>query len=631
MNLPSGSFLDVFLIYEKKFLKGEYLVQKIKKLSEHSINRIAAGEVIERPASAVKELVENAIDAGATQIEVIYSEGGKSLLKVTDDGVGIIREDLSLAIQRHATSKISDLNLDDIKTLGFRGEALPSMGAAGLLSITSRFEGSDSAYSIRVDAGVVSPVKPAALSKGTIVELTRLFHSTPARLKFLRTERSEARAISDMVKSLALAAPGVGFTLIEQSPDGKRRKIFSLESNPGQGKIATKDRLNRLIDKDFAENSFRINGRIEEAEIEGFCTLPTFTKGISNYQFFFVNGRPVKDRLLHGALRGAYVDHIAKNRYPMVVLYLTYPADLVDVNVHPTKAEVRFRNPSLIRALIVKSIQDGLYKEGHRSAPAISSHMMDKVQASHFNAVQRSKTHQNHTISVYQDESSGEGLKTLSEFPPWLENALPSIASSIDDKEVSTQFPLGAAIVQFHEKFIVSQTNHGIIIVDQHAAHERLVYERLKKQLAGRKSETKKLLVPEIIEFSPTDAELIIDIKDELAVLGLVVEEFGQGAICVREVPSLLGNPDVKALLQDILEGIVEGNSTNIVEQKINSVISRMSCHGSIRAGKTLTIPEMNEMLREMEKTPHSGQCNHGRPTYIEMKLTDIEKLFGRT
>lgn len=607
------------------------MVQKIKKLSEHSINRIAAGEVIERPASAVKELVENSIDAGANQIEVIFSEGGKSLLKVVDDGIGIARMDLSLAIQRHATSKITDLNLDDIKTLGFRGEALPSMGAAGSLSITSRVEGSESAFNIRVDAGVVSDIKPAALSKGTIVELTRLFHATPARLKFLRTDRSEARAITDMVRSLALAAPEVGFTLIEQYPEGGQRKVFSLEPHPDTGKLPTNERLNRLLDKGFAENSFMVNYQIEEAEIVGFCSLPTFTKGISNSQFLFVNGRPVKDRLLQGALRGAYVDHLAKNKYPLVVLYLTYPADLVDVNVHPTKAEVRFRNPGLIRALIVKSIHEGLQREGHRSAPAISSQLLGKARPGLDNYRQGQVTTENRTISVQGDDSVSDGMNKLDEFPPWLENALPSITSSLVESENDYRYPLGAAIVQFHKKFIVSQTPNGIIVVDQHAAHERLVYEKLKKQFVEKRSETKRLLVPEIIEFATSEVELIIEIKDELAQLGLVVEEFGQGAICVREIPSLLGNPDVKSLLQDILEGLIEGNSTNIVEQKINEVISRMSCHGSIRAGRTLTIPEMNELLREMEKTPHSGQCNHGRPTYIEMKLADIERLFGRT
>lgn len=607
------------------------LVQKIKKLSEHSINRIAAGEVIERPASAVKELVENSIDAGATQIEVIFSEGGKSLLKVVDDGIGIAREDLFLAIQRHATSKINDLNLDDIKTLGFRGEALPSMGAAGSLSITSRVEGSESAFNIRVDAGVVSDTKPAALSKGTIVELTRLFHATPARLKFLRTERSEARAITDMVRSLALAAPEVGFALIEQYPEGRQRKVFSLEPNPDAEKLPTKERLNRLLDKGFAENSFMVNYQIEEAEIVGFCSLPTFTKGISNSQFLFVNSRPVKDRLLQGALRGAYVDHLAKNKYPLVVLYLTYPADLVDVNVHPTKAEVRFRNPGLIRALIVKSIHEGLQREGHRSAPAISSQLLGKARSGLGNYQQGQVTTESRTISVQGEASESDGMDTLGEFPPWLENALPSIARSSVESENDYRYPLGAAIVQFHKKFIVSQTPNGIIVVDQHAAHERLVYEKLKKQFAEKRSESKKLLVPEIIEFATPEVELITEIKEELAQLGLVVEEFGQGAICVREIPSLLGNPDVKSLLQDILEGLIEGNSTNIVEQKINEVISRMSCHGSIRAGRTLTVPEMNELLREMENTPHSGQCNHGRPTYIEMKLADIERLFGRT
>ncbi|MCY3675853.1 MAG: DNA mismatch repair endonuclease MutL [Rhodobacteraceae bacterium] len=600
-------------------------------MSEHSINRIAAGEVIERPASAVKELVENSIDAGANQIEVIFSEGGKSLLKVVDDGIGIARMDLSLAIQRHATSKITDLNLDDIKTLGFRGEALPSMGAAGSLSITSRVEGSESAFNIRVDAGVVSDIKPAALSKGTIVELTRLFHATPARLKFLRTDRSEARAITDMVRSLALAAPEVGFTLIEQYPEGGQRKVFSLEPHPDTGKLPTNERLNRLLDKGFAENSFMVNYQIEEAEIVGFCSLPTFTKGISNSQFLFVNGRPVKDRLLQGALRGAYVDHLAKNKYPLVVLYLTYPADLVDVNVHPTKAEVRFRNPGLIHALIVKSIHEGLQREGHRSAPAISSQLLGKARPGLDNYRQGQVTTENRTISVQGDDSVSDGMNKLDEFPPWLENALPSITSSLVESENDYRYPLGAAIVQFHKKFIVSQTPNGIIVVDQHAAHERLVYEKLKKQFVEKRSETKRLLVPEIIEFATSEVELIIEIKDELAQLGLVVEEFGQGAICVREIPSLLGNPDVKSLLQDILEGLIEGNSTNIVEQKINEVISRMSCHGSIRAGRTLTIPEMNELLREMEKTPHSGQCNHGRPTYIEMKLADIERLFGRT
>ena len=600
--------------------------RKIQILSEHSINRIAAGEVIERPASAVKELVENSIDAGANTIEIIFGKGGKSLIKVVDDGIGISHEELPLAIQRHATSKIADVNVDDIRTLGFRGEALPSMGAAGHLVMASRFRGNDTAFKIEVRAGQVSPAVPVALGKGTVVELTRLFHSTPARLKFLKSDKAETRAIIDTVRSLALAFPEIGFSLHEQSEDNSRRKVFALGATTGGMAAPSNERLNRLIDASFTENVFPIEGSIEEASIKGYCSLPTFHRGAANAQFFFVNNRPVKDKLLIGAMRGAYADVMPKNRHPLVVLYLQYPPELVDVNVHPAKAEVRFQNSALIRTLIVKSIREALEKEGYQTAPIVSSSFLDRLKGQ---TAKRPSAQPSGPLSPGMRPSDNpEGL--ADHLRPQRNYTKQDLDQREHHQVSSSSFPMGAALVQLHKNYIVSQTTDGMIIVDQHAAHERIVYEKLKQQLAKKKMETIPCLVPAVVELTSQEVEELIDLAPSLKELGLVIEQFGSSAICVRETPAILGSVVVEPLIRNILDGLAEGRGVEILDEKMNEVISRMSCHGSIRSGRVLTVDEMNELLREMEVTPLSGQCNHGRPTFVKFKLNEMESLFGR-
>lgn len=607
-------------------LMNTFNIRKIQLLSEHSINRIAAGEVIERPASAVKELVENSIDAGATHIEVTYGQGGKALIKVVDDGHGIPQEELLLAIQRHATSKITDLNIDDINTLGFRGEALPSMGAAGQLSITSRFHHSDSAYCVTVQAGKISPVKPAALGQGTMIELTHLFHSTPARLKFLKSDQAEARAITDIVRSLALAAPHISFSLYEKSGANDRRKVFSLTES-GQESFLSKERLNRLVDSKFTENSFMIEGEINDAKIQGYCSYPTYHRGSASALFFFVNNRPVRDKLLIGALRGAYADVIPKQKYPLAVLYINYPPQLVDVNVHPSKTEVRFKNPALIRTLIIQTIKEKLTEVGYVSAPIISTQFLDKLNRDTPTSSESSSRPDSET---QVPKTSGQS-HLIDDFKPsqnMFQSDVDHHIAQLQDQEVN--YPMGVAFVQLHKNYIVSQTTNGFIIVDQHAAHERIVYERLKQHWSEKKPETLSCLVPQVIELTNSEVEILLEIASELKELGLVIEPFGNDAICIREIPAILNNTPTEPLIRDLLDGLEEGKGIDLIDEKMNEVISRISCHGSIRSGRVLTVKEMNELLREMEKTPLSGQCNHGRPTYVEFKLNDIESLFGR-
>ena len=595
---------------------------KIRILSEHSINRIAAGEVIERPASAVKELIENAIDAGARNIEVTFRDGGKTLLLVVDDGHGIPPDELPIAIQRHATSKITDVNIDDIQTLGFRGEALPSMGAAGHLSITSRHSEFDTAYHISVKAGEHSPVVPAALGVGTVIELTKLFHSTPARLKFLKSDLAETRAIIATAKSLALASPNIGFSLHEKTGVKGRRKIFSLKGSKTNHTFPDKLRLNQLIDTKFMENSFEVEGELNSLSLFGYCSYPTYHRSSSSALYFFVNNRPVKDKLLIGALRGAYADVIPKQKYPLVIVYITCPHHLVDVNVHPTKAEVRFQNPGLVRTLIVKSIKEKLAEVGYETAPVISTQYITKRNREKKEPYTYQGGFENPLQNLPKDLI--EGVKPISGL---VQEEVEQI-SQLQNNEFN--YPLGVAFVQLHKNYIVSQTPNGFIIVDQHAAHERIVYERLKKQWEEKKPETITCLVPEIIELTPSEKNTILEITSELKEIGLVIEPFGTNAICVREIPALLSKTAPEKLIKDLVDGLEEGSGVEFLEEKMNAVISRISCHGSIRSGRELTLKEMNDLLRQMERTPLSGQCNHGRPTYVEFKLKDIETLFGR-
>ncbi|MEN8833511.1 MAG: DNA mismatch repair endonuclease MutL [Pacificibacter sp.] len=622
----------------------------IRQLDEGVINRIAAGEVVERPASAVKELVENAIDAGAHRITVDYADGGKTLIRVTDDGCGMTADDLPLALSRHATSKIDGSDLLDIHTFGFRGEALPSLGAVGRLRITSRAEGHDG-VSLSVSGGRVDPIKPAALTKGTVVELRDLFFATPARLKFLRTDRAEAQAISDVIKRLAMAEPFVGFTLRDVSGGGEGRVTFRADPQTGDMFDALHGRLARVLGKDFAENALAIDAEREGLHLTGYAALPTYSRGSSVQQFLFVNGRPVRDKLLYGALRAAYFDYLSRDRHPAACLFIDVDPHRVDVNVHPAKSEVRFREPAEARSLIVTGLRTALAAAGHRASTTVAQatlgamrpeapraegqapqeadaprvYQMDRRFSGGYTSTPRHATDtvQNSYNWQAPERSEMQGFSEMSAPSARVEDVAPSPSAEA--------LPLGAARAQVHENYIIAQTETGIVIVDQHAAHERLVYEKLKNLMAENGVASQALLIPEVIELGANDAQMLLDLADDLAKLGLVIEAFGGGAIAVRETPAILGRVDATAMITDILDELADLGDSQTVQARIEAVLSRVACHGSIRSGRWMRGEEMNALLREMESTPHSGQCNHGRPTYVELKLSDIERLFGRT
>ncbi len=598
----------------------------IRQLDDAAINRIAAGEVVERPASAVKELVENAIDAGAKRIEIAYGDGGKTLIRVVDDGCGIVPDALPLALSRHATSKIDGTDLLDIHTFGFRGEALPSLGAVGRLTITSRAMGHD-AYEIAVSGGAMCAVKPAALSKGTVVELRDLFYATPARLKFMRTDRAEAQAITDVVKRLAMAEPFIGFTLRDVSGGGEGRVTFRADAESGDLFDALHGRLARILGTEFAENSLRIEAEREGLHLSGFAALPTYSRGSAVAQYLFVNGRPVRDKLLVGALRGAYFDFLSRDRHPAAALFLDCDPHLVDVNVHPAKSEVRFRDPGVARGLIVSALRHALAEAGHRASSTVAGATLGAM-----------RPEPSGPARVYQMERPSMGAMRASyeaQAPGFEETA--GVFSRVDVVEPAApevpaeQFPLGAARGQVHENYIIAQTETGMVIVDQHAAHERLVYEKLKNQMAENGVAAQALLIPEIVELSAGDCARLLELADELQKFGLGIEAFGGSAIAVRETPAILGTVNARAMVLDILDELADQNDSNILQARIEAILSRIACHGSIRSGRWMRAEEMNALLREMEATPHSGQCNHGRPTYVELKLADIERLFGRT
>ena len=598
----------------------------IRQLDDAAINRIAAGEVVERPASAVKELVENAIDAGARRIEIAYADGGKTLIRVVDDGCGIVPEALPLALSRHATSKIDGSDLLNIHTFGFRGEALPSLGAVGRLTITSRAEG-HSAHEISVSGGAMSAVKPAALSKGSVVELRDLFYATPARLKFMRTDRAESQAITDVVKRLAMAEPFVGFALRDVTGGGEGRVTFRVDAENGDLFDALHGRLARILGTEFAENSLRIDAEREGLHLTGFAALPTYSRGSAVAQYLFVNGRPVRDKLLVGALRGAYFDFLSRDRHPAAALFLDCDPHLVDVNVHPAKSEVRFRDPGMARGLIVSALRHALAEAGHRASSTVAGATLGAM-----------RPEQTGPARVYQMDRPSQGALRSSyqaQAPGFEETAgvfsRVDVVESVQQDTPAEQFPLGAARGQVHENYIIAQTADGMVIVDQHAAHERLVYEKLKKQMAANGVAAQALLIPEIVEMSDGDCARLMEIAPELSKLGLGIEPFGGGAIAVRETPAILGEVNAKAMLLDILDELADQGESIAVQAKIEAILSRVACHGSIRSGRWMRAEEMNALLREMEATPHSGQCNHGRPTYVELKLNDIERLFGRT
>jgi len=592
----------------------------IRQLDDAAINRIAAGEVVERPASAVKELVENAIDAGATRIDVAIADGGKTLIRVTDDGCGIAAEDLPLALSRHATSKIDGSDLLNIHSFGFRGEALPSLGAVGRLTITSRAEGEPA--EIKVAGGQMSAVRPAALSKGTVVELRDLFYATPARLKFLRTDRAENQAITDVIKRLAMAEPFVGFTLTDVS-GGDRRVTFRADAETGDMFDALHGRLRSVLGKDFAENALPIDAERDGFHLTGYAALPTYSRGAAVAQFLFVNGRPVRDKMLLGALRAAYMDVMSRDRHPVAALFIDCDPTLVDVNVHPAKSEVRFRDPGTVRGLIVSGLRHALADAGHRASTTVASATLGAIKP------EQSTSRVN---QMDRPSFTARSMTFQAQAPTFMEEPSARIEPEASVEEVPLEAsPLGAARAQVHENYIIAQTESGIVIVDQHAAHERLVYEKLKVQMAENGVAAQALLIPEIVEMSENEAASLMAIADDLSRLGLTLEPFGGGAIAVRETPAILGEVNAEAMLRDILDELADQGDSAQVQSKIEAILSRVACHGSIRSGRRMQGAEMNALLREMEETPLSGQCNHGRPTYVELKLSDIERLFGRT
>ena len=607
----------------------------IRQLDEAAANRIAAGEVVERPASAVKELVENALDAGAGRIEVAYADGGKTLIRITDDGCGMTAEDLPLALSRHATSKIDGSDLLNIHSFGFRGEALPSLGAVGRLSITSRAEGFAAAQ-ITVSGGEIGPVRPAALNRGTVVELRDLFHATPARLKFLRSDRAEAQAIGDVLRRLAMAAPYVSFVLRDVS-GGQSREVFRADAEQGELFGALGQRLARVLGAAFVENAVPLEAEREGLRLTGYAALPTYSRGAAVEQFLFVNGQPVRDKMLPGALRAAYHDFLSRERHPAAVLFLACAPERVDVNVHPAKAEVRFREPALARGLIVTALRHALHQAGHRASSTVGLATLAAMRP------EPGSTPPDTAPRPYQmSYHPGAGaLRTafaaqmplsdgFGEAPAGFAPSARAEPEAEDSADLLRR-PLGAARAQLHENYIVAQTETGMVIVDQHAAHERLVYERLKAQRAAQGVAAQALLIPEIVAFSPSDAARLLSLADELGQLGLAIEPFGGAAIAVRETPAILGEINAGALLRDILDELSDEGQSLRLQAKIDAVLSRMACHGSVRSGRQMRVAEMNALLREMEATPHSGQCNHGRPTYVELRLGDIERLFGRT
>ncbi|MBO9557795.1 MAG: DNA mismatch repair endonuclease MutL [Caulobacter sp.] len=658
----------------------------IRRLPPETVNRIAAGEVVERPASAIKELVDNAIDAGATRIEVEAHGGGLTRILVADDGCGLSAEELPVAIERHATSKLAPdedglWDLLRIHTMGFRGEALPSIGSVARLSIASRAKGHKDAFSILVEGGSVGEVSPAAFAgdHGARIEVRDLFYATPARLKFMKSERAEALAITEELKRQAMAHEAVGFSL---DIDGRRILRLPPEHPGPQGRLA---RLSAVLGRDFHDNALEIDQTRDGVRLSGFIGLPTYNRGNAAHQYLFVNGRPVRDRLLQGALRAAYADFLARDRHPTAALYVTLEPTEVDVNVHPAKAEVRFRDPALVRGLIVGGLRHALAAAGHRASTTTAASALDAIRAQSmvppsafqgggggygsyqpgpspagFSAWQAggwtrpapqvlpglsdvSARHEAAPEAVYatRAETFGSGDGGVAEAvreaafggydaPPNVAYPGPEHVHGSAPAFDPVDFPLGAARAQVHETYIVAQTRDGVVIVDQHAAHERLVYERMKGEMAAGGVARQTLLLPEVVELDPAEAERVVARSEELAALGLVIESFGPGAVLVRETPALLGKTDAAGLVRDIADDLAENGQALALKERLEEVCSTMACHGSVRAGRRLNAVEMNALLREMEATPHSGQCNHGRPTYVELKLADIERLFGR-
>lgn len=617
----------------------------IRQLPPDAINRIAAGEVVERPAAAVKELVENAIDAGARSIKVTIEAGGLKRLIVEDDGCGMSGDDMLLALERHATSKLragedGRIDLLNIHTMGFRGEALPSIGSVSRMTLTSRTD-SDDAAELFIEAGRIEGPKPAAFSgtglTGTRVEVRDLFHATPARLKFMKTERSETMAVTDTLKRLAMSRADIAFQL-----ESNGRSVFRYAAHPDTP-VGRLERLGAIMGREFRENALEIEAEREGVRLSGFAGLPTLNRGNAQKQYLFVNGRPVKDRMLNGVIRAAYQDFLARDRHPMAALFVDLDPEYVDVNVHPAKTEVRFRDAGNVRGLIIGALRHALAAAGHRASTTVASEALGKVQAEPVQAdVFRPST-------LWADRPSGGAAPpTMPILPPQAPRPVGPDPTALhepaaepyedglsarmepEQPEMASDFPLGVARAQLHETYVVTQTEDGIVIVDQHAAHERLVYEDMKRQMAEGGVKRQALLIPDVVELSEDEATRILERVEELAELGLEVEPFGLGAVCVRATPALFGEMDVAGLVRDLADDFAEYDAGLALKERFEEVMGNMACRGSVRAGRRLNADEMNALLRQMERTPHSGQCNHGRPTYVELKLADIERLFGR-
>lgn len=589
----------------------------VRRLDPILVDRIAAGEVVERPASAVKELVENALDAGATRIDVAIEAGGKRLIRVIDDGCGMDAHDLALAIERHATSKIPDGDLTNIATLGFRGEALPSIAAVADLTIETRAMGAPHGYAIRIEAGEKRGLAACAWPRGTKIEARVLFAATPARLKFLKTERTETAAIVDIVKRLALANPQARFTL---SADSGALFDYAASGDDRARRIA------QILGEDFAANAFELDAAREGVRLSGLAGLPTYSRGNAQMQYVYVNGRPVRDKLFAGAIRAAYLDFLSSDRHPIAALFIDCDPRIVDVNVHPAKAEVRFADPGLVRGLVVGALKQALAVKSGRSAGAGARAAIDALSRGN-GARYAAPPPANWNLSRSPYAPTGFEETPQAAFD---HGAPMADARAHETPAQDAESPLGAARAQLHETYIIAQTRDGLVIVDQHAAHERIVYEKLKRQRQETGVARQMLLIPAVIELDESRMNALAPTLEELAALGLALEPFGPGAVLVRETPALLGEIDCKRLVEDIADLLAEDGDARGLSRRLDHVLATCACHHSVRAGRRLSAPEMNALLREMETTPGAGQCNHGRPTYVELKLADIEKLFGR-
>ncbi len=589
----------------------------IRVLPESLVNRIAAGEVVERPASVVKELVENAIDAGATSVDVAIEQAGKNLILIQDNGKGMRREELMLAVQRHATSKLPGDDLLNIQFFGFRGEALPSIASVSRMGIATRQRDDTHGWRLDMEGGKSAEPVPTTMPPGTRIEVRDLFYTTPARLNFLKSDRTETQAVAEVMRKFAMVHPQVAFTLVSDS-----KTLLQVAAQPASGLAASQARIRDVMGREFAENALPLLHQRENLSLTGFASLPTHNVGNSTMQYLFVNGRQVRDKLLLGVVRGAYQDVLAHDRYAVVVLFVDVPADAVDVNVHPAKAEVRFRDAQGVRGLIIGAIRNAIDEAGFRASNNVASQALERFSAPepHFSA------------PLFAPPSGGKAVYERHNVS--YAYALPPQARPMETPPAPANdplsFPLGAARTQLHKTYIVAEKPDALVIVDQHAAHERLVYERMKQALAERGIARQALLIPEVVELDAVSAEALLARAAEFAALGLVIEPFGGNSVVVRETPALLGEVDVAALLAALADDVKEYDEAMTLAGQLQHVCGTMACHGSIRAGRALSVAEMNALLREMEQTPSSGQCNHGRPTYIELKRKDIETLFGR-